>query len=85
MVKCVWLRPKSFGFAGSIGTATVEGTLSKDEIRAFAQRYRAPAPLPVELVMRSYLTGVTSTSIWTHYEGGKRTFRVSRPQTRGRA
>lgn len=31
-------------------------------------------PLPVELVMRSYLTGVTSTSIWTHYEGGKRTF-----------
>ena len=23
--------------------------------------------LPVEFVMRAYLTGVTSTSIWTHY------------------
>ena len=31
-------------------------------------------PLPVEMVMRSYLTGVTSTSIWTHYESGARTF-----------
>jgi len=31
-------------------------------------------PLPVELVMRAYLTGVTSTSIWTHYAAGKRTF-----------
>ncbi|HUS32555.1 MAG TPA: phosphoribosylaminoimidazolesuccinocarboxamide synthase [Kofleriaceae bacterium] len=31
-------------------------------------------PLPVELVMRSYLTGVTSTSIWKAYEQGKRTF-----------
>ena len=30
--------------------------------------------LPVELVMRSYLTGVTSTSIWKAYEGGARTF-----------
>ena len=30
--------------------------------------------LPVEFVMRSYLTGVTSTSIWRHYEGGARTF-----------
>ena len=26
--------------------------------------------LPVEFVMRSYLTGVTSTSIWRHYEQG---------------
>src|SRR6185295_7076036 len=25
-------------------------------------------PLPVELVMRAYLTGVTSTSIWKAYE-----------------
>lgn len=32
------------------------------------------APLPVELVVRSYLTGVTSTSVWTHYADGKRTF-----------
>ncbi len=31
-------------------------------------------PLPVELVVRSYLTGVTSTSAWTHYAEGKRTF-----------
>ena len=30
--------------------------------------------LPVEFVMRSYLTGVTSTSIWTHYSKGGRTF-----------
>jgi phosphoribosylaminoimidazole-succinocarboxamide synthase len=31
-------------------------------------------PLPVELVMRAYLTGVTSTSIWKAYERGDRTF-----------
>ena len=31
-------------------------------------------PLPVELVMRAYLTGVTSTSIWKAYEQGKREF-----------
>ncbi len=31
-------------------------------------------PLPVELVMRAYLTGVTSTSIWKAYEAGKRVF-----------
>ena len=30
--------------------------------------------LPVEFVMRAYLTGVTSTSIWTHYAKGARTF-----------
>jgi phosphoribosylaminoimidazole-succinocarboxamide synthase len=30
--------------------------------------------LPVEFVMRAYLTGVTSTSIWRHYEGGARVF-----------
>ncbi|MCC7538650.1 MAG: phosphoribosylaminoimidazolesuccinocarboxamide synthase, partial [Deltaproteobacteria bacterium] len=32
------------------------------------------APLPVELVVRAYLTGVTSTSIWTHYARGERVF-----------
>lgn len=32
------------------------------------------SPLPVELVMRAYLTGTTSTSMWTHYEAGARTF-----------
>jgi phosphoribosylaminoimidazole-succinocarboxamide synthase len=31
-------------------------------------------PLPVELVMRAYLTGVTSTSIWYAYEKGAREF-----------
>jgi len=31
-------------------------------------------PLPVEFVMRSYLTGTTSTSIWRAYERGDRTF-----------
>ncbi|MFK7990500.1 MAG: phosphoribosylaminoimidazolesuccinocarboxamide synthase [Sandaracinaceae bacterium] len=31
-------------------------------------------PLPVEWVMRGHLTGVTSTSIWTHYERGERVF-----------
>jgi phosphoribosylaminoimidazole-succinocarboxamide synthase len=35
---------------------------------------RECVPLPVELVMRSYLTGVTSTSIWKAYEKGARTF-----------
>lgn len=32
------------------------------------------ALLPVEMVMRSYMTGVTSTSIWTHYQKGARVF-----------
>jgi phosphoribosylaminoimidazole-succinocarboxamide synthase len=31
-------------------------------------------PLPVEMVVRAYLTGTTSTSIWVHYENGARTF-----------
>ncbi len=31
-------------------------------------------PLPVEFVMRAYVTGVTSTSIWTHYKNGARSF-----------
>lgn len=31
-------------------------------------------PLPVEMVMRAYVTGVTSTSIWTHYDKGARVF-----------
>ncbi|MBI5469810.1 phosphoribosylaminoimidazolesuccinocarboxamide synthase [Candidatus Kaiserbacteria bacterium] len=30
--------------------------------------------LPVEAVVRGFLTGVTSTSIWTHYQAGKRDF-----------
>ena len=35
---------------------------------------RECTPLPVELVMRAYLTGVTSTSIWKAYEQGARVF-----------
>ena len=31
-------------------------------------------PLPVEMVMRAHLTGVTSTSIWHHYSSGGRLF-----------
>lgn len=31
-------------------------------------------PLPVEFVVRAYLTGVTSTSIWTAYERGERVY-----------
>ncbi|OGJ42013.1 phosphoribosylaminoimidazolesuccinocarboxamide synthase [Candidatus Peregrinibacteria bacterium RIFCSPLOWO2_01_FULL_39_12] len=30
--------------------------------------------LPVEMVVRGYITGVTSTSVWTHYEKGERNF-----------
>jgi len=30
--------------------------------------------LPVEMVVRGYLTGVTSTSVWKHYEAGVRDF-----------
>jgi len=31
-------------------------------------------PLAVEMIVRAYLTGVTSTSIWTHYKRGERVF-----------
>ncbi len=31
-------------------------------------------PLPIEAVMRGYLTGTTNTSVWTHYKAGKRDF-----------
>jgi phosphoribosylaminoimidazole-succinocarboxamide synthase len=31
-------------------------------------------PLPIECVMRGYITGVTGTSLWTHYKEGKRDF-----------
>lgn len=35
---------------------------------------RECTPLPVEMVVRAYVTGVTSTSIWTHYQKGERVF-----------
>lgn len=31
-------------------------------------------PLPVEFVVRAYITGSTSTSMWTHYAAGERVF-----------
>jgi phosphoribosylaminoimidazole-succinocarboxamide synthase len=34
---------------------------------------RAATPLPVEVVVRGYITGVTDTSIWGMYAGGART------------
>lgn len=39
-----------------------------------AMRVRECTPLPVEMVVRSYLTGTTSTSIWVHYKKGAREF-----------
>jgi len=39
-----------------------------------AMRVHECTPLPVEMVVRGYLTGTTSTSIWAHYEAGARTF-----------
>ena len=30
--------------------------------------------VPVEAVVRGYMTGVTSTSLWTHYQSGQRDF-----------
>src|SRR3990167_8662514 len=32
------------------------------------------APLPIECVIRGYITGVTGTSLWTQYKEGKRDF-----------
>jgi phosphoribosylaminoimidazole-succinocarboxamide synthase len=32
------------------------------------------SPLPVEMIVRAYLTGTTSTSAWVHYANGARTF-----------
>jgi phosphoribosylaminoimidazole-succinocarboxamide synthase len=35
---------------------------------------RRCTPLPIEAVMRGYLSGVTGTSLWTRYEKGERDF-----------
>ena len=32
------------------------------------------SPLPIEFVVRGYITGVTGTSLWTLYNGGQRDF-----------
>ena len=34
---------------------------------------RSAAPLPVEVIVRGYITGVTSTSLWQQYADGART------------
>jgi phosphoribosylaminoimidazole-succinocarboxamide synthase len=39
-----------------------------------AMRVQECTPLPVEMVVRGYLTGTTSTSIWVHYQAGARSF-----------
>jgi phosphoribosylaminoimidazole-succinocarboxamide synthase len=33
---------------------------------------RVAAPLPVEVIVRGYITGITSTSLWKQYEDGRR-------------
>ena len=35
---------------------------------------RACAPFKVEVVVRAYLTGTTSTSVWSHYAKGSRLY-----------
>jgi phosphoribosylaminoimidazole-succinocarboxamide synthase len=35
---------------------------------------RACTPFKVEVVVRAYLTGTTSTSVWSHYSKGARTY-----------
>lgn len=37
-----------------------------------AQIVKTCSPLPVEVVVRGYITGVTSTSLWTRYAAGER-------------
>ncbi len=32
------------------------------------------SPLPIECIVRGYITGVTDTSLWTHYKNGQRDF-----------
>ncbi len=34
---------------------------------------RAATPLPVEVIVRGYITGVTDTALWTRYAAGERT------------
>jgi len=31
-------------------------------------------PLPIEAIVRGFISGVTSTSLWTHYQNGQRDF-----------
>lgn len=55
---------------------------TKDIIENHVQEYPDPnvmvgvlcKPLPIEMVVRGYITGVTTTSAWYHYEKGVRNF-----------
>lgn len=60
-----------FWFAQTAGLARNHVRAVPDPNVMVAKEVR---PLAVELVMRAYLTGVTSTSIWRAYEAGARTF-----------
>jgi phosphoribosylaminoimidazole-succinocarboxamide synthase len=42
------------------------------EVDPNAQIVRTALPLPVEVVVRGYITGVTSTALWTRYAAGDR-------------
>jgi phosphoribosylaminoimidazole-succinocarboxamide synthase len=42
------------------------------EVDPNAQIVRTAAPLPVEVVVRGYITGVTSTALWGRYAAGDR-------------
>lgn len=42
------------------------------EVDPNAQIVRTAIPLPVEVVVRGYITGVTSTALWTRYAAGDR-------------
>ncbi|HRE90363.1 MAG TPA: phosphoribosylaminoimidazolesuccinocarboxamide synthase [Myxococcota bacterium] len=40
---------------------------------------REAVPLPIEVVVRGFITGVTSTSLWTLYERGERPYGLDLP------
>jgi phosphoribosylaminoimidazole-succinocarboxamide synthase len=40
---------------------------------------REAVPLPIEVVVRGFITGVTSTSLWTLYEKGERPYGLDLP------
>ena len=42
-----------------------------DERTVIAKKCKA---LPVEIIVRAYITGVTNTSLWTNYKNGQRDF-----------
>lgn len=55
-------------------TATLFPNHMRDVPDAQAMRVVECEPIPVEMVVRGYLTGVSSTSIWRAYEAGARSF-----------